>query len=76
MNRRITGAMLCIAAAILFSARYITAAIFMSNVSSWSRELFTAALEYQGCALLVSGILSMIIGVAYLIYAELEERKK
>lgn len=75
MNRRVTGAIFCLIAGLLFSARYITAAIFMSNISSWDRELFKAGLEYQGEALLVLSIISLIVGITYLIWSEIEEKK-
>ncbi|MDC7286596.1 hypothetical protein NXH76_02160 [Blautia schinkii] len=75
MNRRVTGAIFCLTAGILFSARYITAAIFMSNISSWDSELFKAGLEYQGYALLVLSIISLIVGITYLIWSEIEDKK-
>jgi len=75
MNRRGTGAILCLAGALLFAARYLTAAIFMSNVSSWDSMLFAAGLEYQGNGLLILGSFSFIVGIVYLAWAELEAGK-
>lgn len=72
MSKRVTGAIFCLIAGILFSARYITAAIFMSNTSSWDSGLFKAGLEYQGNALLVFSIISLIVGIIYLIWSEIE----
>jgi len=40
--------MFCLIAAILYSARYVSAAIYMSNVSSWGRDMFETALRYVG----------------------------
>lgn len=75
MNKRGTGAIFCLTAGILFSARYITAAIFMSNIASWDEALFAAGLEYQGDALLIFSIISFAIGIIYLVRSEIEERK-
>lgn len=76
MNKRGTGAIFCLIASILFSARYITAAIFMSNFASWDNQSFLAGLEYQGSVLLIVSVISLIIGVLYLILAEIENKKK
>ena len=75
MNKRGAGVLFCLIAAILFSARYISAAIFMSGVVSWSKDLFLSSLEYIGYPLLSLSTLSLIVGVAYLIWAEWEEWK-
>ncbi len=75
MNKRGAGVLFCLIAAILFSARYISAAIFMSGVVSWSNDLFLSSLEYIGYPLLSLSTLSLIVGVAYLIWAEWEEWK-
>lgn len=75
MNKRGTGTIFCLIASLLFSARYITVAIFMSNTASWDNELFALGLEYQGNALLVFSIISLIIGITYLVWAEIDERK-
>lgn len=74
MSKRGTGAIFCLIAAVLFAARYITAACFLSNMQSWDAELFAAGLEYQGNRLLILSVISLIVGVIYLIRAELEER--
>ena len=75
MNRRITGAIFCLIAGLLFAARYIAAAVFMSNVSSWDSDLFAAGLEHQGPALLILSIISLIAGIIYLVWAEMEDRR-
>lgn len=48
MENKIVGAIFCFMSAILISARYISAAIFMSGVVSWDATLFAAGLEYVG----------------------------
>ena len=75
MEKRGVGAIFCFIAAILFSARYIAAAIFMSGISSWDSMLFAAGLEYVGIPLLTLSIISFIIGVAYLAWAEISKQK-
>lgn len=75
MNKRGTGAIFCLMGSLLFAAIYITAAIFMSNTSSWDSMLFAAGLEYQGDGLLIFSVISLVIGAVYLVWAEIEERK-
>lgn len=76
MGKRFVGIMFCFIAAILFSSRYIAAAIFMSGVSSWSADLFSAGLEYVGAELLLLSIISLVFGIGYLIWAEYSETVK
>lgn len=76
MNKRGTGTIFCLIAAILFSTRYITAAIYMSGASSWDANLFSSGLEYVGSPLFYLSIISLMIGVGYLIWGELEDKKK
>lgn len=76
MSKRATGAVFCLIAAILFSTRYIAAAVFMSGVSSWDASLFAAGLKYVGTPLLAFCIISLLIGAGYLVWAEVSEKKK
>lgn len=48
----------------------------MSGVSSWDANLFSSGLEYVGSPLFYLSIISLIIGVDYLIWEELEDKKK
>ena len=50
MNKRGAGVVFCGIAAFLFAVRYITAAIFMSGVSSWSDHLFSTGLTGRRAA--------------------------
>ena len=61
-------------AAFLYAARYIAAAIFGSGVLSWDRELFQALLQYVGNGPLVLGVIAAVLGIVYLVWAELEAR--
>ena len=74
MGKRGTGSVFCLIAAILFSTRYLAAAIFVSGVSSWNAALFAAGLEYVGTPLLVLSALSLIVGGGYLVWAEIDRR--
>lgn len=76
MGKRIVGAVFCLIAAILFASRYIAAAIFMSGLSSWSGELFQTGLEYVGLPLMMLSIISLICGIAYLVWAEILDKNK
>jgi len=74
VNRRGTGSVFCFIAALLFAARYISAAIFGSGVASWNRELFQAMLQYSGGTLLTLSIISLVIGIVYLAAGEMEKQ--
>ncbi|EKP0369321.1 hypothetical protein P0D19_003056, partial [Listeria innocua] len=56
MNKRGTGVTFIAIAAFLFSAKYISAAIFGSNLASHNRELFLAMLEYIGYPLSICSV--------------------
>ena len=71
MNRRGTGVIFCLIAAALFSTRYISAAIFGSGVLSWGSDLFDSMLQYVGSALTVLSVIALIVGIIYLVAAEI-----
>lgn len=73
MSRRGAGISFCFIAAFLFSIRYISAAIFGSSVTSWNRELFSGMLKYTGNTLVILSIISLGVGIAYLVLAEKEK---
>ena len=75
MNKRGTGVIFCLISSLLFIARYIAASIFGSSLSSWSSKLFNAMLEYVGPELHYASLVSLIVGIIYLVWAELEERR-
>ena len=66
MNNKGVGAVFCLISAILASARYITAGIFMSNVSSWNDGLFQSGLNYVGSPLKTASVIALIAGVCFL----------
>lgn len=75
-NNKGAGAIFCLISAILTSARYIAAAIFMSNVTSWDSSLFQAGLSYVGSPLKVAAIVALIAGICFLGYGLLQDLKK
>lgn len=75
MNKRGTGAVFILISAILFSAKYISAAIFGSGVTSWDQQLFQSMLSYIGTSLNTLSILALLIGIAYICWAEYEALK-
>lgn len=76
MGKRFVGGIFCLSSAILFSSRYIAAAIFMSGISSWNSGLFEAGLESVGTPLFLLSVASLGIGLAYLVWAEISENRK
>ena len=56
MNNKGVGAIFCLISALLFAARYLAAAIFMSGTQSWDAVLFSHALSYGGAPLLIASI--------------------
>lgn len=75
MNKRGTGVMFIAISALLFATKYLAAAIFGSNVSSWDEELFQSMLSYIGSPLSTLSICALLIGIAYIGWGEYEEIK-
>jgi hypothetical protein len=73
LSRRAAGVGFCFIAAFLFASRYISAAIYGSNVSTWSSDWFVQYLKYIGNALTYLSIVSLIIGIVYLLLAEIKK---
>lgn len=73
MNKRGTGVAFIAIAAFLFSAKYISAAIFGSGLASYNKDLFNAMLEYVGFPLNICSIIALILGLAYIFLGEYEE---
>lgn len=72
MSRRGAGVAFCAIAAFLFGVRYLAAAIFGSGVRGWNADLFDAMLQYVGAVPLVLSLVSLVAGLFYLVWAELE----
>jgi len=74
MDRRATGVVFIAIAAFLFAMRYVAAAIFGSTVRSWEAGLFDAMLEYVGPELPILSGVSLLIGLVYLVLAEVSRK--
>lgn len=78
MNNKGIGSIFCLIAAVLTAARYMAAAIFMSNVSSWDAGLFASGLEYIGPELKIASIIALVVGIVFLgvgIYQDIKEKR-
>ncbi len=78
MGRRITGLVFIAIAAFLFSVRYLAAAIYGAGVTvnnQLSGETFKLSLSHIGEPVRILSIISLVIGVIYLAWAELKENK-
>ena len=76
MNNKGVGAIFCLIAAFLMGVRYLSAAIFMSNVVSWDSALFRAGLTYVGPALPTAAIIALVVGVVFLAFGLYQDRKE
>ena len=75
MNNKGVGAIFCLIAAILLAAQYVSAAIFMSGIQTWSAEHFRSALQYVGPILPVCAIAALVAGVGFLIAGRKQDRR-
>ena len=76
MSNKGVGVIFCLISTILFSAKYISAAIFMSNIATKDASLFKKGLEYVGPFLSIEDILAMIIVILFLGYGLYTDSKK
>ena len=72
MKKRTTGVAFVFIAALLFISRYISTAIWCAGASTngWDYSLFDSLLNCIGTPLLTCSIISLIVGIVYLIGAE------
>ena len=76
MNNKGVGVIFCLISTILVSAKYISAAMFMSNLATQDASLFKNGLEYVGPFLSIEAIIAMIIGILFLGYGLYTDSKK
>lgn len=76
MNNKGVGVTFCLISAILVSTKYISVAMFMSNLATKDTSLFKKGLEYVGPFLSIEAILAMIIGILFLGYGLYTDSKK
>ena len=75
MTKRGTGVSFIAISAFLISIKYISAAIFGSGVSSWDEELFNALLSHVGNTLSNFSLLSLFVGIVYILWGEYQDLK-
>lgn len=75
MNKLI-GCIFCFISAMLMATRYISAAIYESGSASWSNELFVLGLHYVGSPLRTASIVSLVVGILFLIYGLFQDIRK
>jgi len=66
MNNKGVGAIFCLIAAILMSAKYIAASIFMSNIATKDAGMFKDGLSYVGSLPTIAAIVALVIGLLFL----------
>ena len=76
MSRRYTGLGFCSLAALLYAARFLTAAIYGSSMMGWSGDNFRALLSYVDQGFTFPITLASAMGIIYLIWGELTEKAK
>ena len=76
MNNKGVGSIFCLISALLMCTRYLSAAIFMNGVSSWTSVLFSSGLEYVGSSLKIASIISLVVGILFLAYGLYQDIKK
>lgn len=76
MNNKGVGAIFCLISAILTSARYLSAAIFMSGLSSWSEALFSNGLQYVGSPLKLASVAALLAGISFLAVGLYQDARK
>ena len=76
MNNKGIGAVFCLISAILISAKYLSAAIFMSGGNTWDATLYAAGLSYVGPVLSIAAVVALTVGILFLGYGFSEEIRK
>ncbi|MFC7441107.1 hypothetical protein [Laceyella putida] len=73
MFRILTGSIFCLISSILFTTRYIAAAILNAKFEVGSN--FPYFLGLLGSELPIASFITLLIGVVYIIWGEVEVRK-
>lgn len=75
MSRRGAGAAFIGFAAFMFSTRFIAAALYSGGGPSWSSAFFASMLQYVDQGLTTASVVALLVGAAYLIWAEMAEMR-
>lgn len=73
MNRRGAGVVFVAIAAFLFAMRYLTAAMLLPENVGLNGEYYRMVLEETGGSLLTLSILSLVVGIIYLVLADFKK---
>lgn len=76
MSRRTTGVIFICVSAFLYGIKYLSAAIFSSNITTWSSDLFHEMLTYVGNGPVIGSWFALVAGLGYLIASEFENQIK
>ncbi len=75
MNKSIFGSIFLLISALFYSTRYICASIGASNNGVWSIEEFNIFLKNVPTNLLILSIISLLIGLIFILWSVLEVKK-
>lgn len=75
MSKRAAGIGFCLIAALLYATRYLGAAVVESSTRTWGPQAVYQFLGSVGPSYAVMG-LSLLIGLGYLAWAEVEEYRR
>lgn len=73
MTRRTTGTLLLVVATLLYCTYFLSAAIYGSSAQGWNADLFNAMLQYVGPGLVFWSKVALVVGIIYLLWAEVSE---
>ncbi|GIN66377.1 hypothetical protein J41TS2_17980 [Bacillus sonorensis] len=76
MIKSILGSVFLLISAMFYSTRYICASIGVSNSDTWSVEEFNVLLENVPNNLLILSIISLLIGLAFIVWGILDRPKE
>lgn len=76
MIKSILGSIFLLISAVFYSTRYISASIGVSNSDTWSIEEFNVFLKNVPNNLLIFSIISLLIGLVFLVWGVLDLKNK
>ena len=75
MNKRTCGMVFFVISVLLFISHRLCAAIYLSNSATFSEEFFKEGLQYTGGQWDMLALISLLLGIAYLAWNYLDEKK-
>lgn len=76
MKKQILGSIFLLIASILYSAKYISAAISGVNSTMWGEEEFSQFLSFVPLPLNIAILTSLVIGLTYFVWGILDSQKE